>query len=211
MFFLFNNLLFFLTEDLDQPLTPWATDKLQRRIEKGSRWKAIPINDYTFEVNDNNKNAVVSIQEKKCTCQVWQKSGIPCSHLVAALKFLKMEDVGGWAQHWFKAENYKRTYTGSIFPVGHPSEWLRPEKIQTINPPPMERRRAGRPKNKDRILSQGEPKPLSCDRCKKKGHTRKTCAAKIPESQSGSSKSSTSRGKKKLVDSSQKSVHLYDD
>lgn len=204
---------------MNQPLTPWATEKLKRRIQKGSGWKAIPIDDYTFEVNDNNKRAVVSIREKKCTCQVWQKSGIPCSHLVAALNILKMEDVGGWAQHWFKAENYKRTYTGSIFPVGHPSEWLRPDKIDTINPPSMERRQAGRPKNKDRILSQGEAKPLTCDRCKKKGHTRKTCAAKIPEYQSSSKPptsrstkaASTSSAKKKQTQSSQSSVHLYDD
>ncbi|GKA63480.1 hypothetical protein Tco_0763086 [Tanacetum coccineum] len=44
----------------------------------------------------------------------------------------------------------------SAITVGEPSSWVRPDSLQVVKPPNMNFRTAGRPKNTDRIKSQGE-------------------------------------------------------
>ena len=46
----------------------------------------------------------------------------------------------------------------------------------------MANRQSGRPKNKDRIRSQGEePRENSCQRCGSAAHTRGECNAPLPK------------------------------
>ncbi|GKB65634.1 transposase, MuDR, MULE transposase domain protein, partial [Tanacetum coccineum] len=54
--------------------------------------------------------------------------------------------------------------------------WVRPDSLQVVKPPNMNFRTAGRPKNTDRIKSQGEePIQVRCSRCGVRGHNRTAC------------------------------------
>jgi hypothetical protein len=60
--------------------------------------------------------------------------------------------------------------------VGEFHEWEYPTNIQPIKPPRMDNPQPGRPKNTDRIRSQGEePRLRHCGRCDEAGHTRGQC------------------------------------
>nr|GEU56672.1 reverse transcriptase domain-containing protein [Tanacetum cinerariifolium] len=68
------------------------------------------------------------------------------------------------------------TYQDLVYPVGEPSSWVRPDGLQVVKPPKMNFCTVGRPKNIDRIKSQGEePIQVRCSRCGVRGHNRTTC------------------------------------
>ncbi|GJW11787.1 transposase, MuDR, MULE transposase domain protein [Tanacetum coccineum] len=84
----------------------------------------------------------------------WQLSGLPCGHVCAVAR---VEDV---------------------------STWEIPNEIQQVFPPDMGKKQSGRPKNKDRIRSQGEgPIINKCGRCGVKGHNRTSCSVPLPKIQ----------------------------
>nr|KAJ0220467.1 hypothetical protein LSAT_V11C200063680 [Lactuca sativa] len=63
-----------------------------------------------------------------------------------------------------------------------------------VNPPLMEIRHAGRPKNTNRIPSQGEePKIRRCSRCHSTTHNGRTCKEIVPKKQSKSEKRTGAR------------------
>lgn len=111
-----------------------------------------------------------------CECRKWQLSGIPCGHVIAVTRYMGLTDCLQYVQDWFKKEKYQATYAESIQFVGNFHEWEYPSHIHPITPPKMDNPQAGRPKNKDRIRSQGEePKTMYCTRCKEAGHNRQRC------------------------------------
>ncbi|PWA65663.1 hypothetical protein CTI12_AA332450 [Artemisia annua] len=83
---------------------------------------------------------------------------------------------------WFKKTELKATYQGLVFPVGEVSSWQCPNYLKVVKPPLMVKPQSGRPKNKDRVRSQGEePVPVKCGRCGNPGHTRKSCRETLPK------------------------------
>ncbi|GJS38926.1 hypothetical protein Tco_0563969 [Tanacetum coccineum] len=64
------------------------------------------------------------------------------------------------------------------------STWEIPNEIQQVLPPDMGKKQSGRPKNRDRIRSQGEgPIINKCGRCGVKGHNRTACTVPLPKLQ----------------------------
>ncbi|KAL4566739.1 hypothetical protein LXL04_030862 [Taraxacum kok-saghyz] len=73
-----------------------------------------------------------------------------------------------------------------------PVDWEIPEDLMTVNVPVMEVPKPGRPKNKDRIPSQGKgPIIRKCSRCQKSGHRRDNCPAPVPRYSGESSRQRT--------------------
>ncbi|GJR71039.1 transposase, MuDR, MULE transposase domain protein [Tanacetum coccineum] len=73
---------------------------------------------------------------------------------------------------------------GLFFPVTDVSTWEIPNEIQQVLPPDMGKKQSGRPKNRDRIRSQGEgPIINKCGRCGVKGHNRTACTIPLPKLQ----------------------------
>ncbi|KAK2656718.1 hypothetical protein Ddye_009770 [Dipteronia dyeriana] len=78
----------------------------------------------------------------------------------------------------YKTTSWVEAYAGTIFPVGHPSDWNIPEDVRSkvVLPPPF-RAQAGRPRKK-RFKSVGEHgngKTKNCTICKKSGPNRQNC------------------------------------
>lgn len=93
--------------------------------------------------------------------------------MIAVTRYMCLTDCVQYFQDWFKKEKYQATYAESIQFVGNFHEWEYPSHIYPITPPKMDNPQEGRPKNKDRIRSQGEePKTMYCTRCKEAGHNR---------------------------------------
>ncbi|KAK0605363.1 hypothetical protein LWI29_025900 [Acer saccharum] len=73
----------------------------------------------------------------------------------------------------YKTTNWVEAYSGTIFPIGHPSEWTIPGDVRSrvVHSPPF-RVQAGRPKKK-RFKSAGEHingKTINCTICGKSDH-----------------------------------------
>ncbi|PWA45733.1 hypothetical protein CTI12_AA515000 [Artemisia annua] len=168
------------TDVVDGELSDWAAAKVQDRMLKSA-------------------NRIVNGIEHG---EIYQLSGLPCGHAIAVCRVLGLSDSSQLAKDWFNKTTLKATYEPLIFPVGEVSSWETPNNIQVIEPPLMDRRPAGRPKNKDRIRSQGEePRQISCGRCGVVGHNQATCKQPLMKQKRGS-KSST-RGTQRSSGSSQ--------
>ena len=89
----------------------------------------------------------------------------------------------------YKIETYRRTYEQDVYPLSELSDWEVPDDLMVVNPPVMEIHQAGRPKNTNRIPSQGEePKIRRCSRCHNTAHNARTRKEIVPNNQSKSKK-----------------------
>ncbi|KAK0570833.1 hypothetical protein LWI29_007171 [Acer saccharum] len=126
---------------------------------------------------DGNKDGLVNLSEKTCSCMKFQVDKLPCRHALAAIRFAK-KPFGDFCGDCYKTTSWVEAYSGNIFPVGHPSEWTIPEGVRSmvVYPPPF-RAQAGRPKKK-RYKSAGEHRngnTRHCTICGKSGHSRQNC------------------------------------
>ena len=164
-------------------LSDWASAKIMDRLLKSANWIVNGIfMNRMYEVNDHRNCHIVDLDEHSCTCRKWQVSALPCGHVLAACRFMGMTDFNHLACKWLKKTELKATYQGLVFPVGEVSSWQCPNYLKVVKPPFMVKPQSGRPKNKDRVRSQGEePVPVKCGRCGNTGHTRKSCRETLPK------------------------------
>ncbi|GJX76512.1 transposase, MuDR, MULE transposase domain protein [Tanacetum coccineum] len=143
---------------------------------KSATWVVKGVNAYQYEVSDGQYIREVNLQTGICGCRKWQLSGLPCGHVIAITRFLGLTDCVNYVADWFKKPKYQATYSDSIHSLGNMQQWEFPENIQKAIPPRMDNPQPGRPKNTNRIQSQGEePRIIRCTRCTQTGHRRDQC------------------------------------
>lgn len=145
-------------------------------------WKVIPGGGTKFEVRFGHDAFIVDEENRTCTCRMWQLSGIPCSHAVAAIFFInKMPE--DYVPHWFKVGLYKETYGNYLQPVQGMNQWPPNQLNKPL--PPKPRKMPGRPKKK-RKRAAHEPLSqvgkvsrvgavMTCKKCGKEGHNKRGC------------------------------------
>nr|KAJ0216550.1 hypothetical protein LSAT_V11C300142730 [Lactuca sativa] len=88
------------------------------------------------------------------------------------LKALEKTDFGHLAIDAYQMET---------LPLPESCDWELLDEMMVVKPPIMDTRQAGRPKNKNRIPSQGEePIVRRCSRCDSTTHNAGTCPALVP-------------------------------
>ncbi|KAL0560775.1 hypothetical protein IC582_001188 [Cucumis melo] len=160
-------------------LTKWAELVIQKKQEGALTMKVNPIDCYQFHVKDLDKEEVVNLQTKECTCKEFQAEQLPCSHAIAAARVRNI-NVYSLCANYYTNECLLAAYAEAVYPVGNQSDWKTSEDYvhMTVLPPNVVKR-VGRPKKK-RIPSVGEaPKLHKCGRCKQIGHNRLTCTNPI--------------------------------
>ncbi|GKC20858.1 transposase, MuDR, MULE transposase domain protein [Tanacetum coccineum] len=144
---------------------------------KSATWVVKGVNEYQYQVSDGQYIRAVNLQTGICECRKWQLSGLPCGHVIAITRFLGLTDCVQYVADWFKKPKYQGTYSESIHFLGNMQQWEFPQNIQKAIPPRMDNPQPGRPKNTNRIQSQGEePRVIQCSRCKQAGHKRDQCS-----------------------------------
>ncbi|TXG68965.1 hypothetical protein EZV62_003900 [Acer yangbiense] len=138
--------------------------------------KRVNPDNVNFNVKDGEKDGLVNLSEKTCTCKEFQNDLLPCSHALAAIRFCKKKFVD-FCSDFYKTNTWLESYSGLIFPIGHPTEWNTPAEVRSeVVLPPEWQAQAGRPR-KIRIPSTGKhgSKTRYCTICKKSGHNRQNC------------------------------------
>ncbi|WMV55318.1 hypothetical protein MTR67_048703 [Solanum verrucosum] len=142
--------------------------------------------DLGFEVSEGEDRHIVNIVEKKCSCRSWQLTGIPCPHVIKALRYKNIEprDEISW---WYTKEAYLKTYGAKLLPMRGEQFWqVLPE--HAMDPPDLVKT-VGRPKFKrDReknaaIKRAGEwshsrkGTKMTCSKCGSQAHNARSCLA----------------------------------
>lgn len=187
-------------DQMQNTLTPKAEEIIYKRAGMSMAWRVRGIGYDTFEVGRDRNYAVVDMQNNRCTCLEWNKSGLPCGHAIVAARHKGHTDCSYLALNYYRSETYRSTYRETIMPAGPPESWRYPDvPLLPCHPPLITKRRAGRPSNNDRRPSQGEgPIQRRCGRCGAVGHTQGECSIPAPSTMP------RSRG------SSSQTFHSYD-
>ena len=142
-------------------------------------WDVIPSGFQELEVRSGNEAFGVNITTRKCMCRMWELSGIPCIHAVAAYAHLGRNPEEG-VHEWYSQERWFQAYQFSIRPVYGSIMWKRTRDPLLL--PPLIRRMPGRPKKK-RFIAPSENNSqvsrrgriMTCTNCQQKGHNKASC------------------------------------
>lgn len=65
----------------------------------------------------------VLLDEKKCSCRVWQVKGLPCVHAAAFIAFTRETNWDKYVDPCFTIEKFKEAYALEIAPMSGKDEW----------------------------------------------------------------------------------------
>ncbi|KAJ9556984.1 hypothetical protein OSB04_011598 [Centaurea solstitialis] len=178
-------------------------EKLMERFDKKKRivnkWKGplVPSTrksgDNRAEVKCKEKRWEVILDERKCSCRVWQVKGLPCVHAAAFIAFTREANWETYVDLYYTVDKFKEAYALEIAPMPGKDQWEHMGVADKIYPPII-KRPPGRPR-KNRIIPADEPKKRHrCPRCGIYGHHERTCKNPAPLSTpEGSHETSTSK------------------
>jgi hypothetical protein len=101
----------------DQLLVSTAFERIQELTKFQTRhYRFLPTGETYFEVFSlaTTTTYTVNLNERKFTCFQWQKTGLPCSHAIAAILSHK-KDPQTFAQSFYTLDSYRKTYANPIF------------------------------------------------------------------------------------------------
>ncbi|KAH9671714.1 SWIM-type domain-containing protein [Citrus sinensis] len=176
-----------LGETWQDHLTPYARERLNQSSNEARRIKVFGGRGELFECcQAGYRNFLVHITDGTCECGMWQVSGVPCKHAVAAILH-KGGQPENYVHHYLTKESFMMTYMGTINPIPDECAWPEVEVEPSPNVvvpvkvgPPDIKALVGRPKKK-RTKEPGETKltskrfTIKCSACKCLGHNKKGC------------------------------------
>nr|KAJ0190142.1 hypothetical protein LSAT_V11C800408670 [Lactuca sativa] len=118
---------------------------------------------------------------------------LSCDNGLKALE--KKTNFGHLTIDAYKMETYRSTYEESVYPLPELCDWEILAEMMVVKPPIMDTRQAGRPRNRNRIPSQGEePIVRRCSRCDSTTHNAATCPTLVPMNQKKARKNIAASG-----------------
>ena len=79
-------------------------------------FSAIPSGCYIYEVDNEYERHVVNLTRKCCTCRIWDLTGIPCKHGVAAI-YTNLERPEDYVHVCYRKDAYVAAYKEMITPL----------------------------------------------------------------------------------------------
>ncbi|KAK2659004.1 hypothetical protein Ddye_005537 [Dipteronia dyeriana] len=89
-----------------------------------------PIDSVNFNVKDGNKDGLVNLSEKTCSCAKFEVDKLSCRQALAAIRYAK-KPLPDYCGDSYKTTSWVKVYTGTIFPVEHPSDWNISEDVRS--------------------------------------------------------------------------------
>ncbi|KAL4572798.1 hypothetical protein LXL04_019583 [Taraxacum kok-saghyz] len=175
-------------------LVPIAKNHLEDISKNLGEYEVSRCSDNHAEVKCKGKRWEVNLYERKCSCRVWQVTGLPCVHASAFIAFTRDVNWDKYVDSCYTVQKVKEAYAFEIAPMPGADQWMQKEWEKIY--PPIIKRPVGRPKKK-RIKSSGESKRRhKCPRCCEYGHREKTCKNPAPQDLNASQTSTSKRRSK---------------
>ncbi|KAK2646491.1 hypothetical protein Ddye_021686 [Dipteronia dyeriana] len=99
-----------------------ATEFIKERNIDLEKYTVCPTDSVNFNVKDGNKDGLVNLYEKTCSCTKFKVDKLPCRHALAAIRYAK-KPLPDYCGDCYKTTSCVEAYAGAIFPFGHPSDW----------------------------------------------------------------------------------------
>ncbi|XP_060959254.1 uncharacterized protein LOC133030506 [Cannabis sativa] len=157
-------------------LSPTGEDILLKNYTYSLNLEVTATTDYLFEVTRMKESWEVDLEKRTCTCNMFQIDEMPCGHAVAVMREMNM-DPYTYCSDYYTKKNWLATYSGTVYPIGHQSEWEVPKEVKNIIVlPPHERVKSERPKTLRRKAGWEKDQHNKCSKCGELGHNKRTCS-----------------------------------
>ncbi|XP_047320567.1 uncharacterized protein LOC124924596 [Impatiens glandulifera] len=132
---------------------------LRDQAEKAKLYNVHPLNRFEFYVHDDESDFKVDLKGLSCSCRVFDVSGLPCTHALAAAHTHKL-DAYEFCSRYYSTESWINAYAETCYLVCHHDSWNIPENIkQRVCLKPPIKVKKGQPQTK-RMSSQGETRKI---------------------------------------------------
>ncbi|KAH9800424.1 SWIM-type domain-containing protein [Citrus sinensis] len=176
-----------MAESMTTRLTTWADEIVTERRTIAERMIVWPVSPHRFQVVGGGlKECLVDLQQRTCTCRVFQLDQLVCAHAIAACLTHRVDFIN-LCSDFYTTESLAMAYSQPVEPVGDVADWEIPDEIQEMQVyPPVEAPPPDRRKEL-RIPSAGEDvnrRTVRCGRCHELGYNRKRCKNPIASTRS---------------------------
>jgi hypothetical protein len=160
-------------------------DKLEKLKMESMSFSAIPSDKFKYEVDNYYERHVVDLTKKECTCSIWDLTGIPCKHGVAAI-YKNLKHPEDYLHDYYLKEAYLNVYSEIIHPMPGQDEWIKsghlppqpPHVLRPLGRPKKLRRRdPDEPRNPHKVSRMN--REIKCGKYNKVGHSLRSCNASI--------------------------------
>ncbi|KAI3701118.1 hypothetical protein L2E82_45763 [Cichorium intybus] len=184
----------------DLNICPAIRKKIQNLKVSHRFWGVSPCGYQKYEVRLIDAVFGVDLIARKCACRIWQLSGVPCVHAMAAIAYLN-QDPETFVSPMFSKEAFLKCYKYSINPLNGSNMWPSVDYMKPL--PPKKRRLPGRPtvkrkrdagerelsgKNRHTVGRKGSL--IRCSVCKVIGHNKTKCPSQ-QQNKTGSTSGTT--------------------
>ncbi|PWA85581.1 transposase, MuDR, MULE transposase domain protein [Artemisia annua] len=139
-------------------------------------WYRQLLQRWYFERRSKYEDALDEEVSDWATAKIYDRIIKSVNWTVKGIHKMNKYEVKDNRRDWFLRTTLKNTYSGMFNPTQDVATWETRDDLQVVLAPVIIKRQAGRPKNKDRIRSQGEePVRKQCTRCGANGHNRGSC------------------------------------
>ncbi|KAG5605964.1 hypothetical protein H5410_027456 [Solanum commersonii] len=133
------------------------------------------------------KRFSVCLRTRVCNCGGFQHDEIPCSHAIAAIRYISKHGQDYWSSY-YNNKKFQDAYAIPIEPLPCERNWEISEHVlEDIVLPPDARKLPGKPPSYIRKKGFKEVKfkrsKVTCSKCGTEGHNKKTCTKYPQENQ----------------------------
>ncbi|KAL7189163.1 hypothetical protein ACSBR1_038933 [Camellia fascicularis] len=79
--------------------------------------------DRKFEVDCGDTTHIVDLEERKCSCRMWDLTGIPYKHAVSSI-FVQREKPEDYVHPYYSKQHYLVAYNSMMHPVPGQHDWV---------------------------------------------------------------------------------------
>ena len=103
-------------ENFTSDICPNIVQKFEQLKVDSKSFSVIPSGCYIYEVDNEYERHVVNLKRNFCICRVWDLTGIPCKHGVAAI-YKNLERPEDYVHAYFRKDAYVAAYKEMITPL----------------------------------------------------------------------------------------------
>ena len=111
-------------EKCDGLVCPNVQDKLEKLKMESRSFFDMPSSRFQYEVDNDYVRHVVDLTKKECTCRIWDLTGVPCKHGVAAI-YKNREHPKGYLYDCYLKEAFLDVYSEIIHQMPGQDEWIK--------------------------------------------------------------------------------------
>lgn len=141
-------------------------------VRTGNHW------DHTKGGHDQE----VDLKRRMCSCGKFEGLHIPCSHAIAACKYVRV-NFETYVHRFYTVDQCCKIYQFEFFPIRDEAYWPRYQGRLLVANRNMLRRGKGRPRSRrfhnEMDWTTGDLRRIQCSICGEFGHNRRTCKNRV--------------------------------